>query len=123
MKRKPRRRPVHYFAYAMRDGAATACFPTRKPSVKKIKEEGIRIDPDLVCQEFLYGASSPETWEPEQRIRTADLLANRLNMRRTVRELVLPELAEMGKALQAIQGRLERIEQMLEGGNGTREPS
>jgi len=118
MPRKPRRRPVHYTTFALRDGAVTSCFPTRKPSAKRLKEDGIRIDSDLVCKEYLYGASEPQTWEIEQRVRTADLLANRMNMRRTVRELVSPELAEIRKALSAIQGRLARIEQMVAGGNG-----
>jgi hypothetical protein len=119
MPRKPRRRPVHYITFAFRDGAVVGCLPTRKPSAKRLKEDGIRVDPDLVCREYLYGASNLQTWELEQRVRTGDLLTNRMNMRRTVRELVLPGLAEIREALLAIHGRLERIEQMVADGNGS----
>jgi hypothetical protein len=44
------------------------------------------------------------------RVRVSNLLANRMNMRRTVRELVLPELANIQATLADLADRLGRIE-------------
>lgn len=113
MARKPRKLPVHYIAMTFRDGAAVGCMPTRKPSEKKIKTDGLRIDPDLVCQEMHYAPGQYASWEQDFRVRCADLLTNRLNMRRTTRELVLPVLAEIQTTLIALNKRLEQIERAL----------
>lgn len=113
MGRKPQRRPVHYVTFSYRDGAVVSCHPTRKPTKKRLKSTGERIDEDLVCQEFLYGCDNFTEWPTENRVRTADLLANRLNMRRSLRELVLPELAALKASLVELDERLDRIETVL----------
>ncbi len=113
MRRKPRRRPVHYAALAYRDGAVFACYPTRKPSERRLKEDGKTVDVDLVCSETQYGCNEFGGWELEQRVRTSDLLTNRMNMRRTVRDLVLPKLADLKATLTDITKRLDRIERAL----------
>jgi hypothetical protein len=56
MRRTKRRRPVHYITFIFPDGAAVTCTPTRKPSKKKIKDEGIHIDADHVIHEYHYSA-------------------------------------------------------------------
>jgi hypothetical protein len=43
----------------------------------------------------------------------SDLLANRINTRRAVRELVLPVLANIEASLSSLHERMERIEQAL----------
>jgi len=48
MPRRAPRRPVHYVTFAYRDGAVVSCAPIRRPSRRKIKENGLRIDYDLV---------------------------------------------------------------------------
>ncbi|RIK76946.1 MAG: hypothetical protein DCC67_13270 [Planctomycetota bacterium] len=115
MRRKVRRRPVHYVTTNYHDGAVVACHPDRKPSDRKLKEDGLRIDDDLVFREFTYGSGEFAQWEVDFRIRVSDLLANRMNMRRTVRELVLPELANIQAALADLGDRLARIESALAG--------
>jgi hypothetical protein len=109
-RKKPRRQPVHYIAFAFRDGAIVAGVPTRKYSKRRIKEEGVWIDQDLVMREGQYDVKTFERATDEQRVRMVDLLANRLNMRRTVRELVLPELANIEVSLADLHERLDRIE-------------
>jgi hypothetical protein len=113
MSRKARRRPVPYVAHGFPDGAVIACCPTRKPSNRKVKEDGMHIDEDLVLREYNYTANDFGPWEDSQRIRTADLLANRLNMRRTVRELVLPALSRVEETLLAMHEQMQCIEQTL----------
>jgi hypothetical protein len=75
--------------------------------------EGTRIDDDLVCQELHYGSHDFKQWEVEQRVRFSDILANRLNMRRAIRELVLPELATMQQSLAELSARFDRVEAAL----------
>lgn len=113
MPRKKRRRPVHYEVFSLHDGAVTSCFPKRKPSTKKIKQDGIHIDADFVCTEYYYGPTDPRGWDLDQRVRIANLLANRMNMRRTVRDLVLPELAALSQRVESLQQQLTRIENTL----------
>jgi hypothetical protein len=110
MRRKKKRRPVHYITFGFPDGAAVACSPARKPSGRKIKDEGISIDVDCVIRDYRYSSKSFECADVSQRVRMSDLLSNRLNMRRTVRELVLPCLANIVATLRSIEERLERIE-------------
>jgi hypothetical protein len=113
MRRKVRRRPVHYLNFAYRDGAVVSSTPIRKPSKRKMKEDGLRVDDDLVCQEYLYGCDQFMDWEMDFRVRVSNLLANRMNMRRTVRELVMPELASIQATLADVVGRLSQIEAAL----------
>lgn len=113
MARKLRRRPVHYVTFAYRDGAVVSCRPDRKPSARRVKADSLRIDDDLVFQEYLYGCDEFRQWELDLRVRTSDLLANRINMRRTVRELVLPELAAIQTMLTDLATRLERFENAM----------
>jgi hypothetical protein len=106
-------RPVYYVATSYRDGAAVACHPQRKPSDRKLKQDGDRVDPDLVFREYHYGSDEFSRWELDFRVRCSDLLANRLNMRRAAREIVLPKLDELDSKLQALHKQLQRIESLL----------
>jgi hypothetical protein len=114
MSRPKRRKPVHYVTFAYADGATVACLPARKPTKLKIADEGIHIDSDYVMREYRYSSSGTfEGASNEQRVRMADLLSNRLNMRRTIRELVLPCLANLQAMLRTLDERLQRIEEAV----------
>lgn len=113
MPKRIRRRPVHYITFTFADGAAVTCAPARKPTKKSIKDDGIQIDADHVFQEHHFSAKEFDDSSDSVRIRMCDLLTNRLNMRRTVRELVLPSLANIETALRSLNERLNRIEQVL----------
>ena len=72
MRRKTRRLPIHYITLTVPDGAALT---------------------DQVIQEHRFAPNVFDEASDTVRIRMADLLRNRLNLRRTLRELVLPSLA------------------------------
>ncbi len=110
-KKKPKRRIVYSHASCMPDGSVFACGPDRKPTEKRIKNDGIFIDEDGVFRESKYGATDWHAWEVDQRVKLVTILANRLNTRRAIRELILPELEAIQSTLADIQKRLERIEQ------------
>ena len=80
MQRRKPRWPVHYVATAYRDGAVVACYPDRKPSDRKLKEDGLRIDEDLVFWEIFMEAANSHAGT-DFRVRVSDLLANRMSMR------------------------------------------
>lgn len=109
-KRKTRRRIVHSTTFGFRDGSVVACGPEPKPSAKRIKEEGTYIDDDGVFRESYYGPNYWKTWDLKQREKAVTVLANRLNTRRAIRELVLPELASIQATLTDIQVRLNQLE-------------
>jgi hypothetical protein len=119
MPRRTSRRDVHYVTFIFADGAAVTCTPTRKPSKKKIKNERIHIDADHVVREFRYSPKEFDHASDEVRVRMSDLLANRLNMRRTVRELVLPPLTSIQSSLHALEARIGRIEQARSKSHGS----
>ena len=109
-KKKTRRRMVYSNAFCMHDGSVFACGPERKPTANRIKQEGIFIDDDGVFKEALYDPTSWKSWSDDQREKLVTILANRLNTRRAIRELILPELAAIQATLADIQKRLDRTE-------------
>jgi hypothetical protein len=61
----------------------------------------------------LYSPTEWHSWEAGKRHEAATILANRINVRRSLRELVLPEITELKSVLCDIQKRLVRIEKQL----------
>lgn len=112
MSKKPRQ-PAHYVVISYTGGAAITCTPHRKPSKRRIKEDRVSIDDDLVISEYAEKVDEFHDLGVEARGRLSDLLANRINMRRAVRELVLPILTNIENSLSSIHERLERVEQAL----------
>lgn len=104
---------VYSVTFAFSDGSVFGCGPERKPATRRIKEEGIRIDEDGVFREYLYSADGMRSWTAEQREKASTILANRLNTRRAIRELVVPELAELKAMLLDVQERLGQAEQAI----------
>ncbi|QDT05333.1 hypothetical protein K227x_37330 [Rubripirellula lacrimiformis] len=119
MGRKPRRRMVHWVTFGFNDGSVIACAPERKLSSKRIKEERIYVCPDGVQREYMHKPNELCTWSLEQRIRSCDILSNRLNTRRAIRELVLPEIAALADTLQRIEKRLDAIERYIGDGEAS----
>lgn len=113
MQRKPRKLPVYYVTMGYRDGAVVGCYPDRKPPDRILKRDNERVDPDLVFSEGHYKADGFAGCDLEHRIRRSDILSNRMNMRRTVRDLVLPKLAEMEITLASLKEQLDRIERAI----------
>ncbi|MBL8814237.1 MAG: hypothetical protein JNM43_28975 [Planctomycetaceae bacterium] len=113
MARKPRHRPVHYTMVAFPGGAVATCTPRRKPSPKQIKANGLQIDVDYVCNEYLLAPDEFDEMSQRARGKISDILANRMNTRRAIRDLVLPVLSEIQSSIQQINNRLNEIERSL----------
>ena len=112
-KRRSRHRMVYSWTYGFHDGAVIGVCPDRKPTEKKIKEDGLHLDEDGVFRETLYDPTYWQSWEPEKRYKAVELLANRLNTRRAIRELVLPELKSLHESIDLLREQLDRIEGKL----------
>ena len=105
---------VYSWTYGFHDGAVMGVAPDRKPTDKKIKQDRMHIDEDGVFRETLYDSTYWHSWKLEKRVKLAEVLANRLNMRRSIRELVLPELESLQQLVQSLQEQLARIELKLD---------
>lgn len=113
MARKPRRRPIHYTTFAYADGAVTSCTPERKPLPKRIKQDGLHIDDDFVCKEYLSAPDDFGRAPDELRVRFSDILANRMNMRRAIRDIVIPVLSDIQSSIEKLNQRLDNVERSL----------
>ncbi len=110
---RPQRKPMHYWAGSLFDGTVLASFTRRKPSPQAMKREHLKIDEDGICKEDLEaGKWLCDSMHPN-RFRFQDIIANRLNMRRSIRELALPELAAIREEVAAMRSQLDRIERLL----------
>ena len=90
--RRQRRRLIHYTAFSLHDGTVLASHPIRKPIPKAIKHDKLRIDEDGVSKEWLEAGKEFFDINNSIRTRFQDIVSIRLNTRRTIREIVLPEL-------------------------------
>lgn len=113
MPRKPRRRPVHYTTITFPIGAVMTCTPRSKPLPKQIKEERLQIDADYVCEELQFSPEEFDRLPDTARAKFSDLMANRINMRRAIREIVMPVLAEVQSSLEQLNQRLSQMERLL----------
>ena len=111
--RRQARRPIHYSAFALRDGTIIASYPIRKPTPKAIKRDKLRIDEDGVSREWFTSSKEFFDFDKSVRIRLQDIISIRLNTRRTIREIMLPELAVLREEVQALGNQMNRIEQLL----------
>jgi hypothetical protein len=112
-KRRSRHRMVYSWTYGFHDGAVVGVFPDRKPTEKKLKDDGLKIDEDGVFRESFYDPTYWHKWEPEKRTKLGEVLANRMNTRRALRELVLPELNAMQESIDSLREQLDRVEKLL----------
>ena len=80
---------------------------------KTIKQDKLRIDEDGVSKEWLMSTKEFSDFDQSVRMRFQAVISNRLNTRRAIREMVLPELAELRKEIQTLRGQVQRIEQLL----------
>ncbi len=85
-----------------------------KPLPKRIKEYKIKIDEDGVCDEGWYrSGKSFSDCNVENRFRFQNIISNRLNTRRAIREIVMPELAQLKEDIKAIRSQLNEIQASL----------
>lgn len=112
--RRPRKRKMHYSAGLFYDGTIIAAYPIRKPLPKRIKEDNIKIDEDGVCDRGWYdNGINYSNVKVENRFRFQDIMANRLNTRRAIREIVAPQLSKIEKDIDGLRKQLDQIQQLL----------
>lgn len=105
-----KRRPTYYQVFSLQDGTVLLAVPVRKPSARVLKDYRIKIDDDGVAEEYFMDTKWFRDAAQEDRQRRHDLVSNRLNMRRTIRELLIPRIAALEDHIAALQAQLDRIE-------------
>jgi hypothetical protein len=111
--RRQRRRRVHYTGTEVSDGTVLAAYPSRKPSKRTMKERGWKIDDDGVC------IKASDSWIGEfhvtdpGRLRFFDIIANRLNMRRSIREIALPKIEALQKEIHELKDEVRQLTSFL----------
>ena len=118
MKRK-RCRPIHFSTIDLYDGTVLAAYPIRKPHLKMLKRDGIRIDPDGVADGGSQDGRHLGNPRHDDRTRFQDIIATRLNTRRAIRELVLPPMAKMQDDIDALRAEVTRLADLLAKANLT----
>lgn len=108
-----RRRPVYYTATSMNDGTVLAAYPVRKPAARIMKRDGDKLDDDGVCKEFLGSHVGSFDFNDPGRFRFFDIMANRLNTRRAIREIVEPSLTAIQGEVFALRNELRELRALL----------
>ncbi len=90
-----------------------AVHPVRKPTPKMIKQNKLKIDEDGVCRGFMDAGKDLSDVKNENRFRFHNIMANRLNTRRAIREMVFPHLLKLEKDIDYIRNQLDQIQQLL----------
>jgi hypothetical protein len=111
--RRQKRRQVTYTTFALHDGTVVLGCPKRKPTPRTLKAEGIGIDEDGVCREWIEGTKEFSDLPLESRIRFQSVIANRLNTRRVVREMIVPHLIKLQADVEALRGQIGQIQGSL----------
>jgi hypothetical protein len=112
MKRE-RRRPIYLIATGLYDGTVLAASPIRKPHPKTLKRDGLRIDADGVGESSISGGKELSDWNYEGRTRFQDIIANRLNTRRSIRELVVPPMAKLQEEVTSLRAEVARLADLV----------
>lgn len=112
--RRPRRRALYYQAFILHDGTVQAAFPIRKPISRGNYRDFFRADDDGVCKEIARSGKELSDWNYEDRFRFQDLIANRLNTRRAIREMIFPRMDAIENEIREIRKILDKIQMCLE---------
>lgn len=112
------RRFLYYSTFCLRDGTIITALPVRKPLPKTIKREKLKIDKDGVCREWAFSEREFSHLPLEKRVHLQDVISNRLNTRRAIREMLLPQFAKLQEDLNEIRRQLDQIQQTI-GKSGT----
>jgi hypothetical protein len=105
---------MYFQVTSLRDGTVLAAHVVRKPTPHVIKRDGLRIDADNVCKEHVSsGTHLLSDTSYDGRTRFQDILSNSLNVRRALRDLLLPRLTAVELELAAIRDQLQRIEDAI----------
>jgi hypothetical protein len=110
---KRRRRPVYYTLISMNDGTVLSAYPIRKPASRIMKRDGDRLDADYVCKDFMGSHIGSFKFNDPNRFRFFDIMANRLNTRRAIRELALPEIQALQAEIAGLRNEIGQLRSMI----------
>jgi hypothetical protein len=102
-----RKKPVYYTAFGLKDGTVFAAMPVRKPHKAK-------PDPEGVCTFIPYNEVVPADLPDWHRTAFFAAVSTDINVRRIVRERVVPRLDALEKEVAEARKQLARIEQKLD---------
>ncbi|MDB4664399.1 hypothetical protein OAE63_00190 [bacterium] len=92
----------------------------KKPYTKKGQKPSYDPnDPDHVANEIETSLDEYEAYPMDTKQRAFPVLATRINTRRAIRELILPEIAALADTLQRIEKRLDAIERLVGDGEAS----
>ena len=115
--RKQRRRPAYYMAVSESDGTVLSAHPIRKIPDRIMKRDGQQLDEDGVCKEHLNSHVGSYDFDDPGRFRFFDIMANRLNMRRAVREIAVPEITALRSEVAELREQIRQLTAALAGKN------
>lgn len=112
--RRPRRRLKHYTVISLSDGTILAAYPSRKPNPRIMKRDGMTVDADGVVSEVVYPGSDLSDPSNEKRTRFQDVITNRLNARRAVRELAVEPIDALRRDISGLREEVRCLAAALE---------
>jgi len=104
---------MHYTSLTLHDGTVLSAWPIRKPVPSVFKRECIPADPEGVLHEYARAGKEISDVNNTERWRPQTVLAMNLNVRRALRDIVLPGLTEALERVQSLEAQLNRIEALL----------
>jgi hypothetical protein len=78
-----------------------------------MKRNKLRIAEDGVCRGWMESGKVLSDFKNENRFRFHDIISNRLNTRRTIREMVFPKLIKLQEDIDDIRNQISKIQQLL----------
>jgi hypothetical protein len=80
-----------------------------------MKRDGQKLDEDNVCRDWMGSYVVSFRSDDPGRFRFFDIMANRLNMRRAIRELALPQIQTIQAEVKDLREQVRALTAMLTG--------
>jgi len=101
---------VYYFTVQLLDGTVLTAVPKRKPYAETVK------DKDSIYHGVVTSGKQYSDPTYEDRFRFLDIISNRLNTRRAIRDIVSPQIAKLQKDVDSMLKELAEIKEILRAG-------
>ncbi len=93
------------------------------PNGPRAEADSHRLDEDNVCQDFMGSYVKSFRFDDPCRLRFFDIMANRLNMRRAVRELALPQMDAVRAEVAELRNQVHELVTLLRERSGPLKPT
>lgn len=112
--RRQKRKPVYYGASSMNDGTVMSAYPIRKIPDRIMQRDGQVLDEDGLCREFMGSYVKSFDMTDPGRLRFFDIFANRLNTRRAIREIAIPEINSLRDEVGDLREQVQQLVELLQ---------